>query len=192
MWEIGRGAAATSSDETRQAGFTPPKAFPNKRNGVYGQTALRATHSLNTTRFGQRKRKGGGLSGFRTPAKKIADASNGLEKGQAAAIFQLRTGSLSAQCIFCTGSKSRLPSTVEDVAFRKQWHTFFLYCRKYIPNSAVFPHLAQYVVDTSREHAEVDRLQNVVEPPLPSALEICSRRCRSRAPSGPGPGATTV
>ncbi|KAG0146090.1 hypothetical protein CROQUDRAFT_657887 [Cronartium quercuum f. sp. fusiforme G11] len=31
-------------------------------------------------------------SEFKTPAKKIADALNGLEKGQVAAIFQLRTG----------------------------------------------------------------------------------------------------
>ncbi|KAG0145457.1 hypothetical protein CROQUDRAFT_93826 [Cronartium quercuum f. sp. fusiforme G11] len=40
-------------------------------------------------------------------------------------------------------------------------------------------------------HAEVDIQQVDVEPPLPPAPEIGSRRCRSRAPSGPGPGATT-
>ncbi|KAG0151540.1 hypothetical protein CROQUDRAFT_103535 [Cronartium quercuum f. sp. fusiforme G11] len=41
-------------------------------------------------------------------------------------------------------------------------------------------------------HAEVDTQQVDVEPPLPPALEIGSRRCRRRAPSGPGSGATTV
>ncbi|KAG0139809.1 hypothetical protein CROQUDRAFT_101027 [Cronartium quercuum f. sp. fusiforme G11] len=40
-------------------------------------------------------------------------------------------------------------------------------------------------------HAEVDTQQVDVEPPLPPAPEIGSRRCHSRAPSGPGPGATT-
>ncbi|KAG0147019.1 hypothetical protein CROQUDRAFT_106762 [Cronartium quercuum f. sp. fusiforme G11] len=32
------------------------------------------------------------ISSFKTPAKKIADALNGLKKGHAAAVFQLRTG----------------------------------------------------------------------------------------------------
>ncbi|KAG0143549.1 hypothetical protein CROQUDRAFT_96140 [Cronartium quercuum f. sp. fusiforme G11] len=37
-----------------------------------------------------------------------------------------------------------------------------------------------------------DKQQNDVKPLCPPALEISSRQCHSRAPSGPGPGATTI
>ncbi|KAG0140452.1 hypothetical protein CROQUDRAFT_100103 [Cronartium quercuum f. sp. fusiforme G11] len=115
---------------------------------------------------------------FKTTAKRIADAFNILEKGQAAAIFQLRTGHCPLNAYLHrfkrTTTKYRgtcgVPETVSH---------FLLYCRKYrsqrkafrlrvkteklrtnVHNTnaisddpKVFPFLAQYVLDTGRfEH----------------------------------------
>ncbi|KAG0141439.1 hypothetical protein CROQUDRAFT_51678, partial [Cronartium quercuum f. sp. fusiforme G11] len=113
-----------------------------------------------------------------TPAKKIADALNGLEKGQAAAIFQLHSGhcplnvylhhfkkATSKYCSFCG-----VPETVAH---------FLLYCRRFqtqqrtfrmkvkaqklkinlynvnnlLNDPRIFLDLAQYVLNTGRfEH----------------------------------------
>ncbi|KAG0144786.1 hypothetical protein CROQUDRAFT_94576 [Cronartium quercuum f. sp. fusiforme G11] len=77
------------------------------------------------------------ISTFKTPAKLIADAFNRLEKGHAAAIFQLRTGhcplndylhrfkrSMTRQCRGCG-----VPETVPH---------FLLYCGKYRRQRAIF------------------------------------------------------
>ncbi|KAG0144176.1 hypothetical protein CROQUDRAFT_660343, partial [Cronartium quercuum f. sp. fusiforme G11] len=114
-------------------------------------------------------------SGLRTPEKKIADAFNGLEKGQAAAIFQLRTGHCPLNAYLYRFKKSTT-KYCRECGVPKTVAPFLLYCRKYRPqrwafrmkvkteklgtnlNSVdsilddpkVFPYLAQFIVDTSR------------------------------------------
>ncbi|KAG0143305.1 hypothetical protein CROQUDRAFT_678951 [Cronartium quercuum f. sp. fusiforme G11] len=109
-----------------------------------------------------------------TPAKKIADALNGLEKGQAAAIFQLHSGhcplnvylhhfkkATSKYCSFCG-----VPETVAHFLlycrwFRMQQRTFRMKVKAQklkinlynvndlLDDPRIFLDLAQYVLDTS-------------------------------------------
>ncbi|KAG0142372.1 hypothetical protein CROQUDRAFT_97597 [Cronartium quercuum f. sp. fusiforme G11] len=115
---------------------------------------------------------------FKTPAEKIADALNDLEKGRAATIFQLRTGHCPLNDYRQRFKKSpmkycRTCGVPENVPH------FLLYCRNYRPQRAafrkrvkaeklrtnlfaanamlddpmVFPFLADFVLETGRfEH----------------------------------------
>ncbi|KAG0146907.1 hypothetical protein CROQUDRAFT_656704 [Cronartium quercuum f. sp. fusiforme G11] len=112
---------------------------------------------------------------FKTPAKRIAEALNGLEKGQVSAIFQLRTGHcpLNANLYRFKKSPTKLCrgcGVSETVAH------FILYCTKYrfqrrnfrlkvkaeklrtnlkyvnvlLDDPKVFPYLAQFLLETGR------------------------------------------
>ncbi|KAG0152427.1 hypothetical protein CROQUDRAFT_17701, partial [Cronartium quercuum f. sp. fusiforme G11] len=112
---------------------------------------------------------------FKTPAKKMADALNNLEKGQAAAIFQLQTGHCLLNAYLYRFKKSptklcRGCGVPETVAH------FILYCTRYqtqrrkfrakvkaeklrinfnkvdsiLDDPSVLPFLAQFVLETGR------------------------------------------
>lgn len=115
---------------------------------------------------------------YRTPGKQIAAALDGLEKGQAAAIFQLRSGHCPLNHFL-----KRIQASPDDRCpnCRRKETTvhFLLYCPKYsqergmfrnalkeaeikldtrradklLDDPRVFPYLAEYIVSTSRfEH----------------------------------------
>ncbi|KAG0139421.1 hypothetical protein CROQUDRAFT_666509 [Cronartium quercuum f. sp. fusiforme G11] len=158
--------AAKQAAEADGGKTTLPTSLTNLLQSTWTLLSLSSSDFPNHTRT------------FKTAAKKIADALNGLEKGHAAAIFQLRTGHCplnsylhrfkrapSKYCRTCG-----VPETVPH---------FLLYCRRYrsqranfrkrireekikvnlynanavLDEPATFPLLAEFVLDTGRfEH----------------------------------------
>lgn len=115
------------------------------------------------------------ITPYKTKAKKIADALNSLEKGDAAAIFQLRCGHYPLKK-FLHRIGAEDTDKCEDCAAKETQAHFLIYCRKYttqrrafrqilkeekikvninsvkalLDTPTVYPHLAEFIRETGR------------------------------------------